>query len=298
MAKCALPHRPAATTGPLIHVIGSTIVKWHLFEARDVFCVSATGSPSPDRAAPRIAMPTDEPRPLHWLTEKLERLHTLDEKDREKLAALPMRLERAPRLHRLVREGDRPDHCCLLVEGFASRYKDLRSGARQIVSFHLRGDLLDIQHLLLSEADHSVETITPALVGWIPMQELLRLVWERPAIGKALWRDCLIDASIFREWVLNVGQRDAKSRIAHMLCEFVVRCEASGLGSPESIVVPITQGHIAEATGLTPVHVNRMLQALRSEGALERGTKNARVADMKLLRSIAGFDPAYLHAAA
>ena len=164
---------------------------------------------------------------------KLKRLAPLSDEDLGALAALPMQVEQVSRFRQLIREGDVPDRCCLLLKGFAARYKVAANGAKQIVSFHVAGDLLDIQHLLLGEADHSVEAITEGRVGWISKAELLRLAWGRPAIGKALWRDCLIDASIFREWVLNVGRRDAKSRVAHMLCEFVAKCEAVGIGNRE-----------------------------------------------------------------
>jgi len=241
---------------------------------------------------------SDEQAALAWLLKKLERLGPLDDYDRERLAALPLRAERVTRSHRLVREGDEPDQCCLLVEGFASRYKEALSGARQIVSFHVRGDLVDIQHLLLSRADHSVQTVTAARVAWIPKVDLLSLAWERPALGKALWRDCLIDGSVVREWVLNVGRREAKARISHMLCEFLSRCEAAGLGPPESTALPLTQQEIAEATGLTAVHVNRMLQELRAEGALKQGVRQVQISDWSRLCTIAGFNSAYLHAAA
>jgi CRP-like cAMP-binding protein len=236
--------------------------------------------------------------PLARLTKKLERLASLNAEDKARLAGLPMRIEEVPRFRELVREGDQPEQCCLLASGYACRYKESASGARQIVSFHLRGDLLDIQHLLLSRADHSLETITTATVAWIPKHDLLRLAWERPSVGKALWRDCLVDASIFREWVLNVGRRDAKARVAHMLCEFVARCEVAGLGSAEGFDFPMTQEQVADATGLTSVHVNRTLKALDREGALLRNRSRFQVLDWQQLCTIADFDPAYLHAAA
>jgi CRP-like cAMP-binding protein len=236
--------------------------------------------------------------PLLWLTRKLKRIGQLDADDASRLASLPLRIERIPRHRELVREGAAPEQCCLLASGFACRYKETETGARQIVSFHLRGDLLDIQHLLLARADHSLQTITEATVAWIPKPELLRLAWERPNVGKALWRDTLIDASIFREWVLNVGRRDAKSRVAHMLCEFVVRCEAVGLGTAANFEFPMTQEQIGDATGLTTVHVNRTLKSLDADGALVRDRNRFQVVDWKRLCGIAEFDPSYLHAAA
>src|SRR5690606_35847541 len=137
------------------------------------------------------------------------------------VASLSHRITRTVAQEYLVREGDIPKECCLLVEGYASRSKVAMDGGRQIVSFHVAGDILDLQHLFLERADHDVQAMTECTIIWIPMAELRALVAKFPAIGKAFWRDTLIDASIFREWVLNVGRRDAKTRIAHMLCEFV-----------------------------------------------------------------------------
>jgi CRP-like cAMP-binding protein len=232
------------------------------------------------------------------LAKKLKRLGPVPAEDMAALAALPMQVEQVPRYRHLVREGAVPDRCCLLLKGFAARYKLAANGSKQIVSFHVAGDILDIQHLLVAEADHSVEAITESRVGWIGKAELLRLAWERPAIGKALWRDCLIDASIFREWVLNVGRRPARSRVAHVLCEFVAKCEAAGIGDREHFQLPMTQQQIADATGLTTVHVNRTLRALDADCAILRNRNQFRVLDWKRLCSIADFDAGYLHEAA
>ena len=232
------------------------------------------------------------------LIQKLSRLAPLHSEDIAALTALPTQIEPVHRIRQLVREHDTPERCCFLIKGYAARHKVTASGARQIVSFHIPGDLLDIHHLLLNRADHSVETITPATVGWIPRDELLRLAWERPNIGKALWRDCLIDASIFREWVLNVGRRGARARIAHMLCEFVVRCEAAGLGSRDDFELPMTQVQIGDATGMTPIHVNRTLKLLDEDGAILRDRNRFSVLHWDRLCKIADFDPAYLHQAA
>jgi CRP-like cAMP-binding protein len=235
---------------------------------------------------------------LGRLIRKLERLAPLDESSRRALVELPIRLEEVPSGRTLVREGDVPEECCVLVAGYACRHKVTREGARQIVSFHMAGDILDLQHLKLSRADHSVETITAAEIAWISMLAMSRLLREQPAVADAFWRDALIDASIFREWVLNVGRRDARSRVAHMLCEFAARRQAAGLGAPEEFDLPITQDKVADATGMTSVHVNRTLRVLREEGALIADGPKVRIADWDLLQRIGGFDQAYLHCAA
>jgi CRP-like cAMP-binding protein len=236
--------------------------------------------------------------PLNTLVRKLALLVDLDEQDRLALGRLPCSVASVRAGHHLIREGAAPTDCCLLVDGYACRYKVTSAGGRQIVSFHMRGDILDLQHLLLSKADHDVQAFTAATVAWIPNAALRALARERPRIGDALWKDTLIDSSIFREWVLNVGRRDAKARIAHMLCEFLVRCEAAGLGSAERFDLPMSQELIADATGLTSVHVNRMLRALEEDGVIRRHGREIRVGDWDLMKRVADFDPVYLHSVA
>jgi CRP-like cAMP-binding protein len=232
------------------------------------------------------------------LIRKLDRLATLDDADRQAIADLPLRTTKVRAGEDLVHEGDRITECCLLISGYAFRAKAAANGNRQIVSFHLAGDMLDIQHILLAKADHGLKTLTEATIAWLPIAAVKALMQDRPGIGEALWRDSLIDASIFREWVLNIGRRDAKSRIAHMLCEFAVRREAAGLGTPERFDLPMSQEHIADATGLTSVHVNRMLMALSDDGIIERDRREVRITDWDQMRRVADFDVDYLHMAA
>jgi CRP-like cAMP-binding protein len=229
---------------------------------------------------------------------KLDRLSPLDEADRVAVAGLPFTITRGRSSHYIVRERDRVSNCAILLSGYACRHKTTSDGGRQIVSFHLPGDILDLQHLLFPTADHNVQTITEASWALVPIEALRKVTRERPAIGEALWRDTLIDASVFREWVLNVGRRDAKSRVAHMLCEFALRREAAGLGSPERFELPMSQEQIADATGLTPVHVNRMLSALSADGIIARDKRHVDILDWKRMRRVADFDPVYLHSAA
>jgi CRP-like cAMP-binding protein len=235
---------------------------------------------------------------LDGLVSKLASLNRLDAEDISAIRQLPRRLQQVGAGTAIVSEGQLISECCLLVEGYACRHKVADSGGRQIVSFHMAGDILDIQHLLFNRADHNVQAITAAKLIFFPMEALRGLVSQRPEIGKALWRDCLVDASVFREWVLNVGRRDAKKRIAHMLCEFAARAEAAGLGSPAQFTLPMTQEDIADATGLTPVHVNRMLRVLTEEGSLMRNGREIRIVDWPRMRHTADFSPEYLHIAA
>jgi CRP-like cAMP-binding protein len=232
------------------------------------------------------------------LIRKLEELAYLNDSDKQAILALPSRAEDVPQGYHVVREGVRPVDCCLLVAGYACRYKVSSDGGRQILSFPIAGDMLDLQHLYLGHSDHSVLTITKATVAWIERLDLKALAESRPTVGIALWCDTLIEASIHREWVLNVGRRNSKTRVAHMLCEFAIRCEIAGLSSAETFEWPLKQEEMADATGMTPVHVNRVLRMLVTDGALRRCRRGYGVSNLATLRRVAGFDPAYLHAAA
>jgi CRP-like cAMP-binding protein len=235
------------------------------------------------------------PPDLLAVVNKVETLSPLPGKDRSALLSLPCRNEQVGPGTTLVREGDRATECCLLLRGYAFRHKGTRCGRRQIVSFHMDGDFLDLQHLKLARADHSVETLTDADIAWVSHADLDGLIRGSRALTDALWRDALIDASVFREWILNVGRRSARSRIAHLLCELGLRRTVAGIGKPDRFELPMTQEHIADATGMTIVHVNRTLRSLTEDGAIERNAREVRVRDWHRLRRIADFDPAYLH---
>ena len=243
-------------------------------------------------------MKADTPPILQVVIESLDRLHPLAQADRAAIETLPFRMLDCGPHHYLVREGERPLYCGLLLDGYACRHKLAANGARQIVSFHIPGDILDAQHLELECADHNVQTITPATVALVPKGDMQRLVETQPTVRRALWRSSLVEASIFREWVLNVGRRDGLARVAHMLCEFATRREAARLGPPNHFELPMTQEQIGDATGLTGVHVNRMMRTLRVLGVIERDRRQITITDWDKMREVADFDPAYLHLAA
>lgn len=231
------------------------------------------------------------------LIQKLNRLNDLSDEDVAALQALPIRERHVKAGTVIASEGQIISECCLLLSGFAFRHKVARDGQRQIVSFHYPGDILDIQHVLFDQADHNVQVMTDADVAFIPLSAMRELISDRPNVGTALWRDCLVDASIFREWVLNVGRRSADGRIAHMLCEFITRCEVAGLGDATDIILPMTQEHIADATGLTAVHVNRVMRQLREIGLVQGTGRSVGIGDWQALQQFADFRSDYLHLA-
>jgi CRP-like cAMP-binding protein len=232
------------------------------------------------------------------LAEKLDRLIGLTPTEHDAITALRFKAEVVPANRYLVREGEVVSRCCMVIDGYACRQKIERVGRRQIVAFHMAGDILNLSHILLPRADDNLQTITKATVGWIATAQLLALGREYPRIAEAFAIDLLIDASIFREWVLNVGRRDAKARVAHMICEFIARRKTLDTSSSFFMTLPFTQEQIADATGLTAVHVNRMLRALTEEGAFVHQAGVLTIADWGKLQYIADFKPEYLHQAA
>jgi len=197
----------------------------------------------------------------------------------------------------LIREGESPHFVYLLLDGWACRYKTLADGRRQIVSFLLPGDIFDAGFLLLGKIDHGIAAITPIRVGGIGRDDFEALLEACPKIAKALWRGERIAASIQREWTLNVGQRTAFERLSHLLVETFLRLESVGLTNGQSCDWPPTQADLADATGLTAVHVNRMLQELRRSGLIALNGRALTIPDMAALKQAALFSAAYLHLA-
>ncbi|HET9395625.1 MAG TPA: Crp/Fnr family transcriptional regulator, partial [Nitrospiraceae bacterium] len=172
-------------------------------------------------------MPTSSLGPL---LRKLETWASFGECDSEALLALPHEVKKHEAASYIVRDGDKPTRSCVMLSGFTYRHKIVDDGARQILALHMRGDIVDLQNSLLGTADHNVQALTPCEVAYIPREAIKQIAFERPAIGHALWYDTLVDGSIFREWIANVGRRDAQTRVAHVLCEFALRLKHAGLG--------------------------------------------------------------------
>ena len=235
--------------------------------------------------------------PLQLLLRTLEIHEPLEEGDRAAIRALPTAVRMIEPQGYLVREGDHPDMCVVLLSGFAIRQKLTGDGARQIVSLHIAGEPLDFQNLYLEESDHSVQALTRAEVAFIPRTAVQELVATRPAVAGAILHFTLVEASIFREWVLNVGRRNAPARLAHFLCELAVRLEAQGLSARTRFDMPLTQEQLADISGLTPVHVNRTLMALQSEGLIARRGRRVEIPDWAALRDYGDFNERYLHLA-
>src|SRR5215208_5594360 len=229
------------------------------------------------------------------LVRKLESILVLSEDEKDVLRNVSGTIKAVGPRQDLVREGDRPSECCLTLEGFAYRYKLTEEGKRQIFSFHIPGDIPDLQSLHLDVMDHSLGTLSACKVMFIPHETVRHLARQCPRIGDAFWRDTLIDAAVFREWIVNLGRREAYGRMAHLLCELYVRLKAVVLTNGDVYEFPLTQAEFGDALGLSTVHVNRTLQDLRGDGLITLRSNSVTVLDWERLREAGEFDPTYLH---
>jgi CRP-like cAMP-binding protein len=241
-----------------------------------------------------MSAPSD--RTLEPLVRKLAYWAKLDSADEQALFDLPYKTRTLERQAYIVREREKTTQSCLLLSGFAFRHKIVVGGARQILSVHMKGDIVDLQNSFLGVADHGVQMLTAGEVAFIPRDAVKKVAFERPNVGMALWFDTLVDGSIFREWIANVGRRDAHTRLAHLLCEFALRLKVAGLGEATEYELPMTQEQLADCTGLTAVHVNRTLKSLEDERLIERRTsRTVTIGDWRKLAEAGDFDSTYLH---
>jgi CRP-like cAMP-binding protein len=229
------------------------------------------------------------------LIAKLRRLGPVSVEEIEALEDAARRVRQLGPREDIVRDGERPSECSLILEGFACRYKLTPNGKRQIMAFQIPGDVVDLHSLLLREMDHAVGTMTPCRVALIPQGALLELMDRHPRLARALWRDTLVDSAIFRAWMIGIGRRSAYQRIAHLLCEVFVRVSAVGLVQDHSFDFPVTQADLGDSLGLSVVHVNRVLQALRGDGLITLKGRTLTIRDWQRLKQAGQFEPSYLH---
>lgn len=228
------------------------------------------------------------------LIRKLESIARLTETERQAIESLPVRIHKLNVRQDIVRDGDKPTHCCLIIDGWACRYKLLGDGKRQILSFHVPGDMPDLQSLHVPIMDHSLGTLTKATVALIPHESLRELTAGNPSLAAIFWRDTLIDAGIFREWLVSMGRRSAFEHVAHLFCELYLKLQAVGLAGDYRCPLPITQADLADALGLTPVHVNRVLMEMRGKTLITLRSSTLVIEAWNDLLRIAEFDPTYL----
>lgn len=197
--------------------------------------------------------------------------------------------------HDLIREGDTPGPVFVMLDGWACRYKILPSGSRQIVALLLPGDACDLHLGLLKEMDHSIQTLTSACVATIARDEMDRLMQEYRGIARAMYIAQLVDESTLRAWIVSMGRRSSIERVAHLICELYIRLLGNGFAQSEEFELPLSQVALADALGMTPVHINRVLRELRLRETMTFRRGILVITDARKLVQIAGFDENYLH---
>ncbi|MBB2737475.1 CRP-like cAMP-binding protein [Bradyrhizobium japonicum] len=229
------------------------------------------------------------------LVRRLRTSSGISDDDVKEIEQLPIAVRQYPAETPVVRDGERATDCCLIADGFCARSKTIPSGKRQILSIHIPGEIPDLMSLFLHVMDHDLSTLTPCTLGFIRHETLRKLHQRSPSVAELFWRDTLIDSAMFREWIVNVGQRPAPARLAHVMIELRERLRVIERLDGNSFEMPLTQEQIGEALGITAVHANRVIKQLRQEGIVELHRGRVTVLDERKFLELADFDGRYLH---
>jgi CRP-like cAMP-binding protein len=236
-----------------------------------------------------------EAAPLQLLIRKLESYTELSEEESHALHSAAGPLRSCGSHEDVLREGERSNTVAVLVAGSACRHKVLPDGRRQIIGYLVPGDMCGASAFILKSTDHTVSTSSPSLITRLHHRSLQEITTRHPRLIRTLWWNMLVEQAMTREWLVNVGQRTALERVAHLLCEIYLRLRAVGLATPDGCELPINQAEIADAVALSTVHVNRTLKELRNAGLASLSGKSLLIHDFHQLCTVAMFDPAYLH---
>ena len=240
-------------------------------------------------------MPAGYSTPMEMLARKLDSSGRLGEAERAAVLNLPHSIRSLPARHDIVRFGDQPSQCCLVLQGWVSRYAALSEGGRQILSFYVAGDMPDLQSLHLHRMDHHIASLTSCTIAFIAHDALHRVFRRYPSLTGAMWRETLIDAAHYRERITSLGRRQALGRVAHLFCELYLRQRAVGLASGLRCPMAPKQAEMADALGLTSVHLNRVLRTLRTRRLVSLSGGTLTIEDWDELVAVAEFDPTFLN---
>ncbi len=218
----------------------------------------------------------------------------LSEQECAAILALPTTTVEIAQHADIARMGETVDYACLVSDGLIGRFGQREDGGRQFVSVHVPGEMVDLSSLMLPQTTTVLHALVGSSILRVPHHSLRDLSLRYPAIAAAFWRDCVVDAGILAQWVINLGSRQARSRLAHLFCELSVRYRLMEQSDGRSFRLPMTQEQLGDALGLTPVHINRTLQGLRGDGLVSFERGRVEVLDPFLLEATAEFDPGYL----
>ncbi len=236
-----------------------------------------------------------KPGMANLFVQKLRGLANLTDEDAYALERVTARPRQYAARSDLIREGDEPGPMFVVLEGWACRYKILPTGTRQIMAFLMPGDACDLHVKLLAEMDHSIQAITPASVAMVSKNDMAALMQQHPNIAAAMYSAQLVDEGVMRAWIVSMGRRSSTERVAHLICELYLRARNIGLTGNGEFPLPLSQLVLADALGMTPVHINRVLKNLRLTGAMALKRGGVTLLDPVKLVQIAGFDENYLH---
>lgn len=234
------------------------------------------------------------PNALQLFVNRLTLRSELGGEEREAILTLLDRSREAEVRHEFVSTEEQRRHACLVVSGLVARFGQTRGGLRQIVALHLPGDVADLQSVVAPTLPWTLQALTRTTILKVPHDALFDLVARHPAIGLAFWRDGVVDSNILAQWMINYGRKSAVANVAHLICEMYIRYRAIGRTHVRQFSLPLTQGQIADALGLTAIHVNRMLASLKAEGVAAKNGAIITIYDWHRLTGIAEFDPSYL----
>ncbi len=232
--------------------------------------------------------------PASALVQKLEAFQDLSSEDRNALSRLVTSARDYPAHTDILREGEPVDGVLIVVKGFACRNQFRQNGARQITAYLVPGDHCNSEVGLIGRMDHSVSTLSPCRIARVNVEALKAILRQHPAIRQALRLSILVNEATLREWIVNIGCRTAIERIAHLFCELHLRLSTVGLTRGMTYELPFTQSDIAVTVGLSNVHVNRSLQALRRQRLIALSGKRLTILDWTRLSELAEFNPSYL----
>jgi CRP-like cAMP-binding protein len=228
------------------------------------------------------------------LITKMANRDALSAKEREHLAALPSRIREFAAGDEIVPEETTIDFSTVILRGLSCRQKVFHDGRRQIISFYVPGDFCDLHSYLLKKMEHGVQALSPCRVALVPHERLRKITDEEPHLTRLLWISTLIDASIYREWIISMGRRSTFGRMAHLFCEMFLRLQSVGLATDFEYPLPVTQTDLSDAMGISLVHTNRTVGALRQQGLVTFANRVVTIHDWEGLRRAAEFDPGYL----
>ena len=227
--------------------------------------------------------------------DKLSNFGKLTDDDTAALTAITATPRKYAARKDLIREGDRPGPVFIVLEGWACRYKILPGGTRQVLAYLMPGDSCDLHVGLLAEMDHSIQTITAATVATVSRVEMDAVMDNHPQIARAMYTGQLIDEGTMRAWITSMGRRSSIERVAHLMCELYLRACNIGLANGTGFALPLSQIMLADSLGMTPVHLNRVVNELQKTGAIALQRGKLIINEPVALVQIAGFDENYLH---